>query len=116
MRFKIILLSLLLASCGSFSVPLPSAYKMEIRQGNYVTAEMRGKLKVGMSRAQVRFVMGTPMVSDAFHASRWDYVYLLEQGGAMVEKQRITLYFDGDSLARIDDSALNLKADAVGAE
>ena len=111
MRFKIILLSLLLASCGQFSVPMPSAYKMDIRQGNYVTPQMREKLRVGMSRAQVRYVMGTPMVADVFHASRWDYVYRLEQGGELVEKQRLTLFFEGDNLSRIDDSALNLKAD-----
>ncbi len=84
MRFKIILLSLLLASCSNFSVPLPSAYKMDIRQGNYVTAEMRDKLKLGMSRAQVKFVMGTPMIMDVFHANRWDYVYRLEHGQARV--------------------------------
>lgn len=109
MRFKIILLSLLLASCGSVSVPLPSAYKMDIRQGNLVTVEMRDKLKVGMSKAQVRYVMGTPMISDVFHANRWDYVFLLEQGGKLVEQQRLTLYFEGDNLARIDDSGLHLQ-------
>jgi outer membrane protein assembly factor BamE len=110
MRFKIILLSLLLASCSNFSVPLPSAYKMDIRQGNYVTQEMRDKLKLGMSRAQVKFVMGTPMISDVFHANRWDYVYRLEHARKLVEEQRLTLYFDGDTLSRIDDSGLHLSA------
>ncbi|MFA6921212.1 MAG: outer membrane protein assembly factor BamE [Gallionella sp.] len=109
MRFKIILLSLLLAACDSISVPAPSAYKMDIRQGNYVTTEMRDKIKPGMSKAQVRYVMGTPMISDVFHASRWDYVYRLEQGGKLVERQRLTLYFEGENLARIDDSALTVK-------
>jgi outer membrane protein assembly factor BamE len=106
MRFKIILLSLLLASCGELSVPMLSAYKMDIRQGNYVTQEMRSKIKPGMSRAQVRYVMGTPMINDVFHANRWDYVYRLEQGGELVEKQRLTLYFDGNNLSKIDDSGL----------
>lgn len=112
MRFKIILLTLtmMLASCGDFSVPLLTPYKMDIRQGNYVTVEMRDKLKVGMSRAQVRFVLGTPMVSDAFHANRWDYVYRLEQERELVEQQRLTLYFEGDNLVRIDDSHFQPKA------
>jgi outer membrane protein assembly factor BamE len=116
MRFKIILLSLTLASCGSYSLSLPSAYKMDIRQGNYVTADMRDKLKVGMSQAQVKFVMGTPMIMDVFHANRWDYVYRLEQGHKLVEAQRLTLYFDGDRLSRIDDGALHLKADTAAAQ
>lgn len=103
MRTKLILLSVLLASCSGTSVPLLSPYKMDIRQGNYITPEMRDKLKFGMSKAQVRYVLGTPMISDAFHGNRWDYVYRLEQRGEVVDKQRLTLYFDNDKLARIDD-------------
>ena len=106
MRFNIILISVLLASCSSFSVPLLTPYKMDIRQGNYVTVEMRDKLKLGMSRVQVRYVMGTPLISDAFHGNRWDYVYRLEQDYKLVEQQRLTLYFEGDSLSRIEDSGL----------
>ena len=114
MRFKIILLSLLLASCGSVSLLAP--YKMDIRQGNFVTAEMRDKIKPGMSRTQVRYVLGTPMISDVFHANRWDYVYRLEHRHELVEQQRLTLYFEGDNLARIDDSGLTVKPAAVTAD
>jgi outer membrane protein assembly factor BamE len=103
MRTKLVLLSLLLSSCGYLHTPALSPYKMDIRQGNYVTPEMREKLKLGMSRSQVRYVLGTPMVSDPFHASRWDYVYRLEQGGEIVEKQNLTVYFEGDNLVRVDD-------------
>jgi outer membrane protein assembly factor BamE len=77
---------------------------MDIRQGNYVTPEMRGKLKLGMTKQQVRFVLGTPMLADAFHGNRWDYPYRLEQRGEIVEKQQLTLYFDGDNLARVEDN------------
>lgn len=98
MRSKLILLSLMLASCGWLT-----PYKMDIRQGNYVTPEMREKLKVGMTRQQVRYVMGTSMVNDVFHGNRWDYVYRLEHDGQVVEKQNMTLYFEGDNLARIED-------------
>lgn len=103
MRIKLVLLSTLLASCSYLSSPVLSPYKMDIRQGNYITSEMREKLKLGMSKHQVRYVLGTPLISDAFHGNRWDYIYSLEQHGKMVEKQRLTLYFEGDNLVRIDD-------------
>lgn len=96
MRVILLLLFLGLTAC--------SHYKMDIRQGNLVTAEMRAKLKVGMSRNQVRVILGTPLVADPFHPDRWDYVYRYEHEGKLVEQQRLTLYFNGDSLARIDDS------------
>ena len=103
MHIKLVLLSTLLASCSYLSSPVLSPYKMDIRQGNYVTPEMREKLKLGMSKSQVRYVLGTPMISDAFHGNRWDYIYSLEQRGEVVEKQRLTLYFEGDNLVRMDD-------------
>lgn len=109
MRIELIVVSLLLASCSNMSTPKLAwltPHKIEIRQGNLVTPEMREKLKVGMSRLQVRSVLGTPLVNDPFHASRWDYVYRLEQSGKLVEQQRLTLYFDDDRLARIDESSM----------
>ena len=107
MRIKIIVLSLLLfapllSSC--------SIYKMDIRQGNFVTADMREKLKVGMTRQQVRYVLGTPMIHDAFHGNRWDYVYRLEHNRKVVEQQGLTLYFEGDNLARIIDGSQPVEA------
>ena len=101
MRFWIVLLTLLLASCESFYIPLLTPYKMDIRQGNYVSFDMRSKLKLGMTRAQVRFVLGTPLINDPFHANRWDYVYRYEHERKMVDKQNLTLYFEGDNLVRI---------------
>jgi outer membrane protein assembly factor BamE len=103
MRSKLILLSVLLASCSGLSEPLLSPYKMDIRQGNYVTPEMREKVKIGMSKQQVRYVLGTPAINDAFHGNRWDYVYRLERGGKVIEKQNLTLYFEGDNLVRMDN-------------
>lgn len=106
MRIKLIVVSVLLVSCSEMTMPkLPSftAHKMEINQGNMVTPEMRHKLKLGMTRLQVQAILGTPLVNDAFHASRWDYVYRLEKKGKLLEKQRMTLYFEGEHLTRIDD-------------
>ena len=107
MRIKLIIISALLASCSGMSMPklaLLTPHKIDIRQGNLITPEMREKLKVGMTRLQVRAALGTPLVSDPFHANQWDYVYRLEQSGKLVEQQRLTLYFENDRLARIDDS------------
>jgi outer membrane protein assembly factor BamE len=100
MRIKIVLLALILLAPALSSC---SVYKMDIRQGNLVTPDMRDKLKVGMSKQQVRYVLGTPMVNDAFHGNRWDYVYRLEHAGKITEKQNMTLYFEGDNLVRIVD-------------
>ncbi len=106
MRIKLIAVSVLLVSCSEMTMPkLPSftAHKMEINQGNMVTPEMRHKLKLGMTRSQVQAILGTPLVNDVFHTNRWDYVYRLEKKGKLLEKQRMTLYFEGDSLTRIDE-------------
>lgn len=92
----------LLSGCVSHLRP----YKMDVRQGNYISAEMREKLKLGMSKQQVRYVMGTPLLVDAFHGDRWDYRYRLAEHGTVVEQQGMTLYFEGDTLARIDDAAM----------
>lgn len=104
-RSKLILLSLgvlLMSGCISHLRP----YTMDIRQGNYITPEMREKLKLGMSKQQVRYVMGTPLLTDPFHGDRWDYRYSLAEHGAVVEQQGMTLYFQSDNLARIDDAAM----------
>ncbi len=105
MRITIVLLSALLASCDSFYIPFISPYKLDIRQGNYVTKDMRAQLKLGMSKVQVKFLLGTPMIRDVFHANRWDYVYSFEHDGKVIERQRLTLFFDNDNLARIDDGS-----------
>ena len=109
MRILIVLVSVLLASCGSASLPTLTPYKMDIRQGNLITQDMRAKIRLGMSQTQVRAALGAPLINDVYHANRWDYFYSLEQQGKQVETQRLTLYFDKNTLTRIDD-ATPLKA------
>ena len=105
MHVKLIIVALSLASCSGISkLPSFTPHKIEINQGNLVTPDMRGKLKLGMSRSQVRALLGTPLITDAFHANRWDYAYRLEQSNKLIDQQRMTLYFEGESLTRIDDS------------
>jgi outer membrane protein assembly factor BamE len=104
MRILIILVSVLLASCSTFHLPTFTPYKVEIRQGNLITPEMRAKIKLGMTQAQVKAALGAPLINDPYHANRWDYVYRLETKGELVENQRLTLYFAKDVLKRIDDA------------
>jgi outer membrane protein assembly factor BamE len=91
-------LSLLVAACGPFS-----PYRMEIQQGNFVTQEMAAQLKPGLTRDQVRFVLGTPLVSDIFHDERWDYVFVRQRANSdEVERRRISVFFEDGKLKRID--------------
>ena len=82
-----------LAACSNVQMPdVASAitpYRIDIRQGNYITQEMVAQLKPGMTRDQVRFILGTPLVVDPFHKNRWDYVHRLERGGKLTEQRRI---------------------------
>ena len=81
---------------------LISPYKIDIQQGNVVTQEMVDKLKAGMTRSQVRFVLGSPLVVDMFHSDRWDYIYLLQRQGKADDRRRLTVIFDGDKLLRLE--------------
>jgi outer membrane protein assembly factor BamE len=100
---KLILLMPLLASCSRVpTLPGLGPYKIDIQQGNYVTQEMVSRLKPGMARSQVRFALGTPLITDAFHPNRWDYVYVLKKKGRTVEQRHIVVVFQDEKLLRID--------------
>lgn len=79
----------------------PLIYRPTIQQGNVVTQEQINALKPGMTKRQVRFLLGSPMLDDVFHADRWDYVFTLGAGSRPEEQQRVTLFFTEDRLARI---------------
>jgi outer membrane protein assembly factor BamE len=103
---------LLLAGC----MPKLTPYQMPIQQGNVVTQEMLAKLKPGMTPSQVRFILGTPLVVDAFHKDRWDYVYRYTHGGTVQEQRRIVVVFQDDKLARIEGDVVPAKpGSAAGA-
>jgi outer membrane protein assembly factor BamE len=106
MRIVLIPISLLLASCSNFSNYLPTftPHKIEIRQGNLITQDMRARIRLGMSAVQVKAALGAPLIADTYHADRWDYLYRLEKHGKVEESQRLTLYFENGMLARIDDA------------
>jgi len=93
--------SLLVTGC-SWLGDIPFVYKMEVQQGNVIDQEMVDKLQPGMSKNQVRYVLGTPMLVDVFHQERWDYVYTMEKRGKALPGHRLSVYFDDNRLARIE--------------
>jgi outer membrane protein assembly factor BamE len=107
----IIVIALLAAGCEGVSFLKP--YRMDIQQGNVVTPEMIARLQPGMTRSQVRFTLGTPLVVDPFRADRWDYVYLFMKQGVVTEQRRIVVVFKDDKLARIEGDGVPAGAGGV---
>ena len=101
MRILLIITILLLAGCGKVPLlPMLKPYRIDIQQGNYVNQEMVDKLKPGMTRSQVRFALGTPLIVDPFRTDRWDYFYMMYKGGELTEQRVVTAVFRGDVLER----------------
>lgn len=94
-----VLLLSLLVGCESF---VPSFYTVPVRQGNYIDPALVARLHPGMTRQQVQGIMGTPLVADPFHQNRWDYYYQYGKGNKVTEQRRVTVFFSGDTLDRID--------------
>src|SRR5258708_22694614 len=96
----ILALPFLTAACAL--APGLSPYRIEIQQGNYVTQEMVAQLKPGLTRDQVRFVLGTPLVSDIFHEERWDYVFTRQRANSReIEYRRIAVFFEDGKRKRV---------------
>ncbi|HEU5435153.1 MAG TPA: outer membrane protein assembly factor BamE [Telluria sp.] len=83
-----------------------SPYRPDIQQGNFVSQEMLSQLKVGQTRDQVKFILGTPLLTDTFHADRWDYPFYLARGNGELTKARVTVYFKDDKVERFDGGNL----------
>ncbi len=98
---SLILPAISLSGCTSL---LPEPHKIDIQQGNRVKSEDLAKIKTGMTRDQVRFVLGTPLLQDTFHQNRWDYLFYLKPGSSEPRQSRISLFFEEDKLVKIDTS------------
>jgi len=83
-------------------------HKPDVQQGNVLAPDMLAQLHTGLSKKQVSFLMGTPMISDAFHPDRWDYIYLLKVQGKAPVEQRVTVFFDNDVVTRLETRGISL--------
>lgn len=93
------LLLSLVSGCSSVNL---GPHRIDVQQGNALDQENIARLKPGLNRSQVRFLLGTPLVVDPFRTDRWDYVYVFYKAGKLAEQKRITLFFDGEILARME--------------
>jgi len=94
--FIVLIFSVFLGAC--------TIHRLDVQQGNIIKDEQVEKLKIGISKRQVRFIMGTPLIEDPFHDNRWDYVFTMQPGTErkVTEYQRVTVYFDQDKLSKVD--------------
>jgi outer membrane protein assembly factor BamE len=96
-----------LAACQSLQssdnfLGMITPYRVEVVQGNVVTREQAAAVKPGMSRAQVRDILGSPLLTDVFHADRWDYVFTIRRQGAAPQQRQVVARFDGEKLKSLD--------------
>ena len=109
-----ILAAIALGGCSSFNEPpslkgfiaLVAPYKPDVIQGNVVTTEQISQVKEGMSRVQVKEVLGSPLITDPFHADRWDYVFTLKRQGFDDQQRSFVVLFDKDKVQKIDAPVL----------
>ena len=109
----------LLAACGSFDSASRSVasvitpYKVDVVQGNFVSKEQVAALQPGMSRQQVREILGTPLVTSLFHADRWEYVFTLKRPGEDIQTRKLTAFFKGDVLERSEGDEMPSETEFV---
>ena len=104
MRLGLFLIPVFLLSGCSYVPRIPGVtpFRIEIQQGNFISQEMVAQLKPGMSKEQVRLVLGTPLLADIFHADRWDYVYYRDKPGEKRDQRKLTVFFEDGKLMRLD--------------
>lgn len=108
-----------LVACGSMNsasnniAGWVTPYKIDIVQGNFVSKEQAAAIQPGMSRVQVRDILGTPLLTSVFHADRWDYVFTFKRQNLAPQERRVTVFFQGDVLERIEADPLPTEAEFV---
>lgn len=105
---------LALSACGGRGITgLVTPYKIDIVQGNVVTREQAQVLKAGMTRSEVRDVLGSPLLSSVFHADRWDYVFTFKRQGQEPQQRKVSLFFKSDVLERFEADELPSETEFV---
>ncbi len=108
-----------ISACSTFDnatgrvAGLISPYKAEVVQGNFVSKEQKDALQIGMARPQVRDILGSPLVTSAFHADRWEYVFTIRRQGQEPQQRKLTVFFKGDELVKVDSDELISEEDFV---
>ncbi len=93
----------LFVGLGTALLAAGCVYRINIQQGNFLDQAAVEQVKTGMTRSQVRYLLGTPMVADSFNKERWDYIYYLKKGRTRhVDSRRVTVYFEGEKVAKLD--------------
>ncbi len=106
------LAGLCLSACSSFDgasgrvAGLITPYRAEVVQGNFISKEQKEALQIGMPRAQVKDILGSPLVTSAFHADRWDFVFTIRRQSAQPQQRKLTVFFKGDELAKVESDEL----------
>ena len=90
-----------------------SPYRIEVQQGNFISKEMAAQLKEGLTQDQVRFILGTPLLTDIFHADRWDYVFRLKKGNGELTTSRVTVFFKDGRLTKFEGGDLPTEAEYI---
>ena len=111
MRFASLLFACLVLQGCNYLV-----YKMDVQQGNYVTEDVVARVKTGMTKAEVRQVLGTPLVADIFHGNRWDYYFSVQKGGRQQDRKVLSVFFENDRVASVSGKAHAPGAPPVGQE
>jgi outer membrane protein assembly factor BamE len=89
-------------------------YVPDVVQGNFISSEQYAKLKVGMTREQVRQVLGTPLLASYFHVNRWDYVFEFKRAGQRIgDERRVAVFFDGDKVVKFEGDPLPTEVEMV---
>jgi outer membrane protein assembly factor BamE len=104
----VVLASLFLAGCGRL------VYKMDVQQGNYVTQDVVARVKPGMTKAEVRQALGTPLVSDVFHGNRWDYYFSSEKNGRAEDRTLLSIFFENEKVVSVQGKARPAALPPVG--
>jgi outer membrane protein assembly factor BamE len=115
LRYLIIVAALACTACGT-ALPTIKPYKLDIQQGNVVTSKMLLQLRPGMTKSQVRYIMGTPLIQDSFHGNRWDYVYQMRERGKVIEQRRVILDFESELLSKVRGDVTPSASDKSGTE
>jgi outer membrane protein assembly factor BamE len=108
-----------LVACGSFNsastsmASLITPYKIEVVQGNFVSKEQVQALQPGMARAQVREILGSPLVTSVFHADRWDYVFTIRRQGIEAQSRKLTVFFKGDEFEKVQGDTMPSESEFV---